>query len=66
MASYSQYYSPLLTASFALCSVFKKLNSGVSTWIWTKFKGKLRLQTQISMRVKQLVEVSEADKAKAV
>lgn len=31
----------------------------------TKFKDKLRLQTQVSTRVKQLEEVSEAEKAKA-
>ena len=48
------------------CSIKKKkLNSGVSVWMWTKFKDKLRLQTQVSTRVKQLEEVSEAEKAKA-
>lgn len=64
MASYSQYSSPLRTASFALRSVFKKLNSGASVWTWTKLKGKLGIyegQTQASAKVKQLAEVSGAD-----
>lgn len=35
----------------------KKLNSGC---MWTKFKGKLKLQMPIPMRVKQLGDMSEA------